>query len=229
MTFVLFCNPRYGHAFERAFRAWCARRGERGFFVVRSLRGEFGTGGPVRARLRTALRRARIAAGDAASRWHGENLLHVEDVNAPAFRDRLRRAPPPVFGVVAGFNQIFRPGTIGLFERLYNFHPSLLPYYRGPVPSYWCIRNGEERTGITLHKIGAEVDRGRILWQAALPIATTDPEALDGQLSRLGADVLPALLDHFADGSAPPSAQVAADEVYRVKVDYRSFPRPEGH
>jgi methionyl-tRNA formyltransferase len=228
VTFVLFCNPRYGGEFERAFRAWCARRRAARFLVVRSLRGEFERGGSVRSRLRIALRRARIAAGDAASRWRGGSLVHVEDVNAPAFRDRLRRAPPPVFGVVAGFNQIFRPGTIGLFERLYNFHPSLLPYYRGPVPSYWCIRNGEERTGITLHEVGAEIDRGRILWQATLPITTTDPEDLDGRLSRLGADVLPALLDHLADGSAPPSAHVAADEVYRVKADYLSFPRPAG-
>jgi methionyl-tRNA formyltransferase len=225
VTFVLFCNTRYGHEFELAFRAWCAARNATSFAVVRSLRGQLPAGDTPRARLRRRLFLARQALRDARSRRRGENVLQVADVNSAAFGRRLRRADPPLLGVVAGFNQIFAESTIERFDRLWNFHPSLLPYYRGPVPSYWCIRNGEEKTGITLHEVSARIDAGRILWQEVLPIATADPDELDRQLSRLGAAVLGRVLDHLAGGTLPAETRVDAAAVYRCRVDYRSFPR----
>ena len=46
-----------------------------------------------------------------------------------------------------------------------NIHPSLLPYYRGPVPTAWTIENGEKYFGITIHLMDEGIDTGDILVQ----------------------------------------------------------------
>lgn len=52
-----------------------------------------------------------------------------------------------------------------------NVHPSMLPANRGPVPLFWALRNGEQTTGVTIHLVEKEMDRGDILAQSniALP------------------------------------------------------------
>ena len=47
----------------------------------------------------------------------------------------------------------------------YNIHPSILPFYRGPVPTAWAILNGEKYFGITIHKMDKGIDTGDILVQ----------------------------------------------------------------
>ena len=48
-------------------------------------------------------------------------------------------------------------------QNLFNFHFSLLPKYRGCHTNYLQISNGEKKTGVTLHKINAGIDKGRII------------------------------------------------------------------
>jgi methionyl-tRNA formyltransferase len=51
-----------------------------------------------------------------------------------------------------------------------NIHPSLLPEYRGPIPTYWAIKNGEKECGITIHKIDEGIDTGDIFCQKRFDI-----------------------------------------------------------
>ena len=46
-----------------------------------------------------------------------------------------------------------------------NIHPSLLPKYRGPIPTAWAIENGESEFGITIHYMDEGIDTGDILVQ----------------------------------------------------------------
>jgi methionyl-tRNA formyltransferase len=46
-----------------------------------------------------------------------------------------------------------------------NIHPSLLPFYRGPVPTAWAIQNGERFFGLTIHYMDEGIDTGEILVQ----------------------------------------------------------------
>jgi len=64
--------------------------------------------------------------------------------------------------------------------RLYaiNIHGSLLPKYRGRTPHVWAIINGEKKTGITAHKIEAEVDTGDIILQKEIIIENEDTGAM---------------------------------------------------
>lgn len=55
-----------------------------------------------------------------------------------------------------------------------NYHPSLLPKYRGGSAINWAIINGETQTGVTIHQIDAGVDTGPIILQQKVDIAPDD-------------------------------------------------------
>ncbi len=51
-----------------------------------------------------------------------------------------------------------------------NIHPSLLPKYRGPIPTAWAIEKGEKEFGITIHMMDSGIDTGDILVQKKFSI-----------------------------------------------------------
>lgn len=55
-----------------------------------------------------------------------------------------------------------------------NFHPSLLPAYRGGSAMNWALINGETETGVTIHKIDAGMDTGPIIIQEKVSIDPDD-------------------------------------------------------
>jgi methionyl-tRNA formyltransferase len=65
------------------------------------------------------------------------------------------------------FTAIPRHGTI-------QFHPSLLPRYRGPSSINWPIIRGDARTGLTIFRPTDGLDEGPILLQKETPIGPDD-------------------------------------------------------
>lgn len=55
-----------------------------------------------------------------------------------------------------------------------NFHPSLLPKYRGPHPVNWAIINNEKETGLTVHFMNERVDAGDIIFSKTVKINQDD-------------------------------------------------------
>lgn len=55
-----------------------------------------------------------------------------------------------------------------------NFHPSLLPKYRGGSAINWAVINGEKETGVTIHYIDEGVDTGDIILQEKVTIGEDD-------------------------------------------------------
>ncbi|NEA97987.1 methionyl-tRNA formyltransferase [Streptomyces sp. SID13726] len=55
-----------------------------------------------------------------------------------------------------------------------NVHDSLLPAYAGFSPIIWALINGEERVGVTAHRMNAELDAGDVLIQRSVPVGPTD-------------------------------------------------------
>jgi methionyl-tRNA formyltransferase len=51
-----------------------------------------------------------------------------------------------------------------------NYHPSLLPKYRGGSAMNWAIISGEKETGVTIHQIDDGVDTGPIIVQEKVAI-----------------------------------------------------------
>lgn len=215
----LFCNEAYGLPFIETARR-TAEASSTAITLVFSTRGieEARPDGIVRA-WRWQLARARRAR--ALRRRHGLPVRRIANVNSRDFRGSLAAE---AHGIVAGFNQIFRPKTIERFRTLVNFHPSLLPYYRGPVPSTWCLKHGETSSGYTLHRVTERIDDGEILHQGSVSTAgVASPEALDRRIAEAGADTLRRWLEHLTSGAPFPPVVLDAASLYREHPGYLSF------
>ena len=156
------------------------------------------------------------------ARRFGLPTKSIRNINESSFVRGIARED---HGIVAGFNQIFGPGLIGRFRSLVNFHPSLLPYYRGPTPAYWCIENSEAQSGYSLHEIGEEIDRGEILYQDTVPIESNDdPDSLTLRIGVKAQAVFREYLLALARGQEFERRTVDASRIYTNRVDYKSFP-----
>src|SRR5580700_10422677 len=86
----------------------------------------------------------------------------------------------------------------------YNFHPSLLPAYRGRAPINWVLVNGEREAGVTLHHMVARADAGDIVGQRAVAIDDSDNAlTLYRKLVPLGVELIDELHPKIVAGTAP--------------------------
>jgi len=86
--------------------------------------------------------------------------------------------------VMAGWMRVATPLLIDAFpNRIINIHPSLLPSFKGVRAVEQALAAGVKITGCTVHLVLPEVDSGRILIQAAVPVLPGDtPETLHGRI-----------------------------------------------
>lgn len=117
--------------------------------------------------------------------------------------------------LVLGFVTAFVPQKMIDLARCggINYHPSLLPKYRGGSAINWAIINGETETGVTIHFIDEGVDTGPILLQEKVGIASDDSvkSVYFNKLYPLGVKMLSEAVRLIREGSANPVDQ---DERY---------------
>jgi methionyl-tRNA formyltransferase len=217
----VFSNVDFGKDFLEVVRARCTRRPAPAITIVLSGKRGWPASRLERIRQRLKWPFAKWRNARRLSRAIGTRVIVCDDVNAalPA------RVTSDDDAFVAGFNQIFKADLIARFRTLVNCHPSVLPLYRGPVPSYWCIENGETRSGYTFHRITNAIDRGEILWQEAVEILPDDtPAVLNARIGARAALTFSKYLGSLIDGDDFGSATLDAFSVYKHHVDYKSFP-----
>ena len=72
-----------------------------------------------------------------------------------------------------------------------NLHPSLLPKVRGLMPTPHIILNHPKASGITVHKLAPEFDKGDILYQEELPLHERETvETLSARIAMRGPEIL---------------------------------------
>ncbi len=77
--------------------------------------------------------------------------------------------------IMAGWMRIVTQVLIDAFpERILNIHPSLLPSFKGIHAIEQAFTYGVKITGCTVHLLSLEVDSGKILKQAAVPVLAND-------------------------------------------------------
>lgn len=80
--------------------------------------------------------------------------------------------------VMAGWMRVVTEVLIDAFgDRILNIHPSLLPSFWGTHAIEQAMNYGVKITGCTVHIVSLEVDSGKILEQAAVPILADDTVA----------------------------------------------------
>jgi len=100
-----------------------------------------------------------------------------------------------------------------------NVHPSLLPANRGPEPLFWTFREGNQRTGVTIHLMDEGMDSGAIVAQKAIQIQDgISYSKLEEQSAELGGKLLAQSVWDMYNGVAELATQ---DE---TKSSYHAFP-----
>jgi phosphoribosylglycinamide formyltransferase-1 len=104
--------------------------------------------------------------------------------------------------VMAGFMRILSPSfTEQWQQKLINIHPSLLPKYAGLNTHQRAIDAGDNRHGVSVHYVSAEVDGGPIIAQADLPIEANDTaDTLAQRIHQLEHQLLPKVVMAIAKG-----------------------------
>jgi phosphoribosylglycinamide formyltransferase-1 len=75
----------------------------------------------------------------------------------------------------AGFMRIMTDGFVAQWAgRMLNIHPSLLPLFKGLDTHARALSAGMAIHGCTVHEVVPELDSGRILGQAAVPVMPGD-------------------------------------------------------
>lgn len=117
----------------------------------------------------------------------------------------LLRAYSPDLIMMATFKQIIREGVLNLPDLgVINFHPSLLPKYRGPCPTNAALLSEDKAAGVTVHYVTEAVDDGDILLQRSVPISETDNDGcLRKKLAELAGEVTPDVIGMFANFLRP--------------------------
>lgn len=108
------------------------------------------------------------------------------------------------FIVLAGFLWLIPPYLIKEFkDQIINIHPSLLPKYGGKGMYGMrvheaVIENKEDFSGITIHLVNEEYDKGKILFQDKVEIETSDTaESLSNKIHALEYKWFPKIVEQY--------------------------------
>jgi phosphoribosylglycinamide formyltransferase 1 len=79
--------------------------------------------------------------------------------------------------VLAGYMRVVKAPLLQAYpDRILNIHPSLLPKFKGLAAWRQALEAGEKEAGCTVHLVNAEIDGGRILAQARVPVLPDDTD-----------------------------------------------------
>lgn len=144
----------------------------------------------------------------------GIPVLAPEKLDASA-REAVAAFAPDLL-VCFAYGRIFGPKFMALFsEGGINFHPSLLPLYRGCAPVPAAIWNMEKETGFTVQKLAQKMDSGDILVQKRYKMTGT--ETADSLLHIAAEEGAPMLRDAILaiqGGNAECKPQNDAEATY---------------
>ena len=147
-------------------------------------------------------------------------VLQPERPRGDAFLSELRELAPDI-SVVVAYGHLLPQEVIDLPPRgTFNIHASLLPQLRGAAPIQAAIREGHERTGVSIMRMVRKLDAGPVILQLATPIIEDETYGeLALRLSELGAAALVESLAMLELGRAREQPQDDSLVTYAPKID----------
>jgi methionyl-tRNA formyltransferase len=123
--------------------------------------------------------------------------------------------------------QIFKPPLIELAPHgVLNIHGAILPHYRGVLPSFWMLANGEQQAGVSIYFVNEQIDAGDLCGVRVFDIRPED--SLDSFLIRskqLAAELLIDILDAMNGGTVPRQPLNLAEGSYFAWPDREAVQR----
>ncbi|HKQ56230.1 MAG TPA: formyl transferase [Candidatus Eisenbacteria bacterium] len=155
-------------------------------------------------------------------KWNVPSAV-VTDVNAPEFLAELRRQAPDVL-VSVSCPLIFKKPLIELPPLgILNIHGAILPHYRGLMPAFRMLANGERQAGVSIYFVNEDIDAGELCGQRVFDIPPGD--TLDSFLVRskaIAADLLLEVLGRMKSGTITRSPLNLAEGSYYKWPDAES-------
>jgi methionyl-tRNA formyltransferase len=111
---------------------------------------------------------------EAVARSRGVPVRRLTSINSPAYLAELERQSVDVLLSVAA-PEIFGREALATAPLVLNVHNGKLPDYRGMMPTFWALLNGDRQVVITLHEMAERVDAGAVL--AEFPLAVRPGES----------------------------------------------------
>jgi methionyl-tRNA formyltransferase len=159
-------------------------------------------------------------------RYGVPELRLQENVNAPQSLEAIRSFEPDLLVSIAG-NQIFRRALIDLAPKgCLNLHSALLPRYRGLMPTFWAMKNGETETGVSVFFVDEGIDSGPIVVQKRVPIDTDSLEELIRRTKTVGMDAVWEAVGKIRSSSVDLLPNPETEKTYfsfPTRADVRAF------
>jgi phosphoribosylglycinamide formyltransferase 1 len=128
-------------------------------------------------------------------------LISKSDLTSREFIQKLATID---FLVLAGFLLLIPKELIAMFpNRIINIHPSLLPNFGGKGMYGHHVHQAvldakEQETGITIHLVNEEFDKGEILFQAQVPLSSHETiESISQKIHSLEQDSYPKVIENY--------------------------------
>jgi len=100
--------------------------------------------------------------------------LQFSSLKSPEAADAMRNSGADI--CVMAYVLQFVPQELAKIPRLgtIQYHPSLLPKYRGPSAINWAIALGETKTGLTIFRPSDGLDEGEVILQKEVAVGAND-------------------------------------------------------
>jgi methionyl-tRNA formyltransferase len=100
----------------------------------------------------------------------------------------------------------------------FNLHGSLLPRWRGAAPIQRAIMAGDAQTGVMVMRMEEGLDTGPVLMAERTPIGRKTYGELQGELAKLGADLMVRALAALERGTIEEKVQPEDGVTYAKKI-----------
>lgn len=110
--------------------------------------------------------------------------------------------------ISCGFPYLVPKSVIDSVRYAVNVHPTLLPKYRGFRSGAYVLINGEKKTGVTVHFINPEMDKGDIIVQMEVSLSLFDtPKSMYRKTQEIEGQALYEALRLLESGNFNPVPQ----------------------
>lgn len=126
----------------------------------------------------------------------------INDSNAPDYVEHMREVAPDLI-ISYSAPQIIKPELMSVPKHgIINVHGSLLPDFRGCLPSFWYLYEKEKVGGATVHYMSEKIDDGAIIRQESVDISDCKTMfQLIARTKKLGGKLMAEAITDIARGS----------------------------
>lgn len=122
----------------------------------------------------------------------------IASINSKESLEKIRAYNPDLLVSILG-NQIFKKQLLELAPKgSINLHSSLLPKYRGLMPTFWVLKNNENFTGVSVFFIDEGIDSGPIIIQKKIKIETKIQADLIRETKKIGMELIAKAIELIA-------------------------------